>query len=68
MTKYQGNFKGEIKLEPVKFSKLYTKTVMKNNDSSGKILLPSNLVDKEVVVLLPVEDETSKKRKRRNKK
>ena len=63
MVRYQGNVEGEIKLEAVKFSQYYTKKVMKNNQSSGKILLPFDLIDKEVVILLPI-----KKSKRRNKK
>lgn len=65
MKKYRGNFEGEIKLKPIRFSKVYTKTVRKNNETSGKIILPSDLIDQEVVVLLPKEKSKSKKRKRR---
>ena len=68
MIQYQGNFQGEIKMESMKFSKLFTKTVLKNNDSSGKILVPADLVDQEVVVCFPVKKSGSKKRKRRKEK
>ena len=68
MVRYQGNFEGEIKLEAIKFSQYYTKKVMKNNQSSGKILLPSDLIDEEVVVLLPIKKLKLKKQKRVNKK
>lgn len=67
MKKYKGNFEGEVKLEPIRFSKIYTKTVRKNNETSGKIILPSDLVDEEVVVLFPIEKSKPKKRKMRRK-
>lgn len=68
MIKYHGNFEGEIKLESIKFSQYFTKKVMKNNQSSGKILLPLDLIDEEVVVLLPIKKSKIKKSKRINKK
>jgi hypothetical protein len=58
-----GNFGGEVKLDSLKFSKIVTKTVMKNNKTSGKILLPTEFVDLEVVVLLPKSKKNEKGRK-----
>lgn len=67
MKEYQGSLGGEVNLEPIRFSRVFTKIVRKNNETSGKILLPSDLVDKEVVVLLPIKKSNSKKQKRSKK-
>jgi len=68
MTKYQGNFRGTLNLESIEFSQYYTKKVMKNNESSGKVTLPSELIKHEVVVLVPMKKLNSKKRKKVSKK
>jgi len=63
MVKIQGNFKGEITPEPIRYTRYYTKRVLKNNNTSGKILVPSDLIDEEVVVLLPEKKAKSKQRR-----
>ena len=42
---------GKIILEERKFNRIVDKTVMKNNDSSGKITLPKNLIGEKVYVV-----------------
>lgn len=64
MIKFDGNFDGELKINSVKFSKLVTKIVIKNNETSGKITLPVEFVDQEVVVALPQSKKIKKKRSR----
>lgn len=41
---------GKIILEEKKFNRIVNKIVMKNNDSSGKITLPKDLIGKKVFV------------------
>ena len=41
---------GKIILEERKFNRIVDKIVMKNNDSSGKITLPKDLIGKKVFV------------------
>lgn len=41
---------GKIILEERKFNRIVDKVVMKNNDSSGKITLPKDLIGKKVLV------------------
>lgn len=48
-----GDFEGEIKIDPIKFSKILRRKVARNNKTSGKIHIPSEYVDEEVVILLP---------------
>ncbi len=67
MTEYHGNFRGILNLEAIEFSQHYTKIVMKNNESSGKVTLPSELIKREVIVLVPTKKQNSKKRKKVNK-
>jgi len=62
MVRIRGNFEGELKLDTMRFSKIITKTVMKNNDTSGKVLLPSEFISQDVVILLP-KSERIRKRK-----
>jgi len=64
LIKFDGNFDGELKINSVKFSKLVTKIVIKNNETSGKITLPVEFVDQEVVVALPQSKKIKKKRSR----
>ena len=65
MKKYQGRLGGEVNLEPIRFSEVFTKTVRKNNETSGKIQLPIELIDEEVVVLLPIKKSRKQKRSRK---
>ncbi|MEM2159735.1 MAG: hypothetical protein QXN55_02130 [Candidatus Nitrosotenuis sp.] len=65
MVNVEGSFEGELKLDSIKFSKIVTRMVMKNNATSGKILLPYDLIDQEVVVLLP---KSNRKKKSNTKK
>ena len=53
MVEIEGDFEGEIKVDPIKFHKILKKTVIKNNDSSGKVQVPHDYINKEVVILLP---------------
>ncbi len=53
MTEIEGKFDGEIKLDPIKFDRILKKRATKNNSSSGKVSVPSDYIDKEVIVLLP---------------
>ena len=41
---------GKIILEEKKFNRIIEKIVIKNNDSSGKITLPKDLIGKKVFV------------------
>lgn len=41
---------GKIITGEKKFNRSMTKTVIKNNDSSGKITLPKDLIGKEIFV------------------
>jgi len=49
----EGEFEGEVKLDPIKFSKILKKKAIENNDTSCKILVPHDYIHKEIVVLLP---------------
>lgn len=60
MTKVEGRLGGELKLDSIKYSEIFTRVVIKNNDTSGKITLPSDLINKEVVVILPIKKEKKK--------
>lgn len=46
------NVKGELVLEKIPISKIAEKKVIKNNASSGKVLLPKNMIGKKVYILL----------------
>lgn len=41
---------GKIILEEKKFNRIIEKVVIKNNDSSGKITLPKDLIGKKIFV------------------
>lgn len=53
MVEVEGNFGGEIKLDPIRFFKILKKRVMKNNETSGKVNIPPEYIEKEVIILLP---------------
>jgi hypothetical protein len=53
----QGKFKGILKVDPIKYKAIIQKTVSRQNKSSGKINLPADLIDKEVLVLVLSETE-----------
>ncbi len=57
MTKVEGKIRGELKVSPIEYSEIFTRVVSKNNNSSGKITLPYDLINKEVVVILPIKKE-----------
>lgn len=44
---------GEFKINPIKYSKIMTKVVTLENNTSGKIHLPREYVSEKVIVLLP---------------
>lgn len=48
--------KGRISIPEKRFNRMIEKEVIKNNDTSGKITLPKNLINKRVFVVW-FEDE-----------
>jgi len=44
---------GEIDFSSISFRKVMIKKVYKNNKTSGKVLVPSDLIGKEVLVIVP---------------
>jgi len=48
----EGEFEGEIIFNSVKYSEIFTKLVIPNNSSSGKIQLPREYISREVIVLI----------------
>jgi len=55
-----GEFAGELRFDTTKFSKALTRFVGKNNESSGKITVPLQHLNEQVIVLFP-----KKKKKKR---
>ena len=55
------SLEGEIRVSPIKYSKILTKTVQKNNATSGRITVPVEYVDTKVIVLFPNNNEGDKK-------
>ena len=47
---------GRLILEEVAFSQMYERKVGKNNNSSGKVTLPAELIGKKVYVVVEPED------------
>lgn len=45
--------KGMVVLEQIKFDDTLKRKVMKNNDTSGKVTLPKELIGKEVYIIVP---------------
>jgi hypothetical protein len=60
----EGDFTGEVVLDPIKYSKILTKVVIKNNETSGKITLPYEYINEKVVILFPIQ----RKKKEEGKK
>ena len=46
------NIKGELTMDKIPVSKIAEKKVIKNNRSSGKVLLPKDLIGKKVYIIL----------------
>ena len=61
MVEIEGNFSGEIKVDPIKYSKILMRSVTKSNDTSGKITIPREHIGETVVVLF-----TNNGKKKRN--
>ncbi len=55
--KLNGKFKGSFSFEQLKFGQVKTATVMRNNNTSGKIYFPPEDIGKTVYVLYTEEDE-----------
>ena len=55
------NLDGSLNVDPIKFSHMFTKTVLKNNGTSGKITVPKDFVGNEVIILVPAEKIQPKK-------
>ena len=53
MVEIEGDFGGELKFDPIKYSKILMKVVTKNNPTSGKITVPLEFIDKKVIILFP---------------
>ncbi len=54
-TIFQGKISGKISFDDLEFSEVYTRVIepiSKKKNASGRIYLPSNLVKKEVYVLI----------------
>lgn len=46
------NQKGILILEQIKFDDTLKRTVIKNNDTSGKVTVPKELIGKEVYIIV----------------
>ena len=44
---------GSLTLEKIEYKRVLSRTVTKNNDTSGKISLPTELIGKEVYIVIP---------------
>ena len=64
MKEIEGNFSGEIKLDPIQYSKILMRIVTKNNETSGKITVPYEYIDEKVVVLFPKKLKNRKEKKK----
>ena len=53
MKEINGEFDGEIKIDSIRCTKMLTRTVTKNNDSSGKVTVPREHIDEKVIILFP---------------
>lgn len=56
---FEGHFEGTLHLDPIKYSRILSKVVLKNNKTSGKILVPAEYISERVVVLLLKKDNKS---------
>lgn len=54
MVEIEGEFSGEIKIDPIKYSKILMRSVIKSNDSGAKISVPHEHIGETVVVLFPI--------------
>ena len=45
--------KGIIIIEQIEFEDMHRRTVLKNNDKSGKVTVPTQWIGKEVYVVVP---------------
>lgn len=50
---YMKKKKGILIIEQIQFEDAFKKRVIKNNDTSGKITLPKDLIGKEVYIVVP---------------
>lgn len=57
MEEIEGDFSGKVILDPIKYSKIMTRIVTKNNETSGKITVPAEFIDEKVVVLFPKKNK-----------
>ena len=48
-------FQGRLVLKEISFDQVYQRTVMNNNETSGKVTLPKKLVGKRVYVVVEPE-------------
>lgn len=55
-----GDFEGEIKVEPIRFKRIEKKHVIKNNSTSGKILTSPDWIGEDVILLFPKKKSRGK--------
>ena len=48
--------KGRLILKEILFDRVWKKSVLKNNDTSGKVQVPKDLIGKEVYVIVAEEE------------
>jgi putative transposon-encoded protein len=53
MTDYEGDIKGKLIFDEIAYEKIVTRTVTKNNKTSGKVTVPAEYIDEKVYVLFP---------------
>jgi len=55
MKKIDGKFSGKVSLNDIEFSEFLTRKVesANKNMTSGRIYLPSKLIDEEIYILIP---------------
>ena len=49
----EGKFEGQIEFESIEVREIYPRKVTQNNQTSGKVSLPSDLIGKEILVIVP---------------
>lgn len=49
----EGKFEGQIEFERIEVREIYPRKVTQNNQTSGKVSLPSDLIGKEILVIVP---------------
>ncbi len=48
---------GSLTLKRIDYNRVLLRRVLKNNDTSGKVSLPKELIGREIYVVVPKKDE-----------